>query len=388
MTGANRATLRLGYTPVSDCATLAVAQEMGFFAEQKLDVRLESQSSWATSRDLLRVGALDAAHMLAPAPVAAALSGDPSIIAPMALSLNGNTIVVSRGLFDRMEEADPAVGRSCLDAARALGAVARSRLDKPLRLAAVFAESNHNLDLRRWLKAGGMAPDRDVRIVIVPPGEVERCLERGLIDAFCVGEPYGSLAVWRGAGRIVASSWDLWSNRIEKVLAANVALLQERPETLRALLRALISAAQWADRAENRLAVANLLVEARYIAAPIEAVRPGLTGQVKFGRDPGPRANPDFLVLHRYAANFPWTSQARWFADALSQAGLAEKTSGRSLGFRPDLYVEAACDLGVAYPLIDSKEEGAHAGFWTLNEATQPISMGPEVRFETHKPAI
>ena len=383
MTGVNRATLRIGYTPLSDCAPLAVAQEMGFFSEQKLDVRLEPQSSWATSRDLLRVGALDAAHMLAPAPVAAALSGDQSIIAPMALSLNGNTIVVSRDLFDRMEEADPRVGQSCRAAAKALGAVARSQSDKPLRLAAVFAESNHNLDLRRWLKAGGMAPDRDVQIVIVPPGEVERCLERGLIDAFCVGEPYGSLAVWRGAGRVIASSWDLWSNRIEKVLAANVALVKERPETLRALLRALIGAAQWADQAENRLAVANLLVEARYIAAPIEAVRAGLIGQVRFGREPAPRANPDFLVFHRYAANFPWLSQARWFAEALADAGLSRKSKpSQTLGFRPDLYVEAAADLGLAYPLVESKQEGAHESAWTLSEATQPIPMGPEIRFE------
>jgi two-component system, oxyanion-binding sensor len=383
MTGANRAMLHIGYTPLSDCATLAVAQEMGFFSEQKLDVRLEPQSSWATSRDLLRVGALDAAHMLAPAPVAAALSGDQSIVAPMALSLNGNSIVVSRTLFDRMEEAEPAAGQSCLAAAKALGAVAKSRPDKPLRVAAVFAESNHNLDLRRWLKAGSLTPERDVRIVIVPPGEVERCLERGLIDAFCVGEPYGSLAVWRGAGRIIASSWDLWSNRIEKVLAANSALVQERPETLRALLRALISAAQWADQPENRLAVVNLLVEARYIAAPIEAVRSGLIGQVRFGREPQPRSNPDFLVLHRYAANFPWLSQAQWFADALVEAGLAEKpTEVRQLGFRPDLYVEAAKDLGVAYPLVETKEEGAHRTAWTLEEATQPIPMGPEVRFE------
>src|SRR5512139_1482359 len=104
--------LRIGYTPLSDCATLAVAQEMGFFAEQKLDVRLEAQSSWATARDLLRVGALDAAHMLAPVPVAEAVAGRPSIVAPMALSLNGNAIVVSRDLFRRMQAIDAEAGSS------------------------------------------------------------------------------------------------------------------------------------------------------------------------------------------------------------------------------------------------------------------------------------
>jgi hypothetical protein len=155
---------------------------------------------------------------------------------------------------------------------------------------------------------------------------------------------------------------------------------------VRALLRALIGAAQWADLAENRRAVANLLVEARYISVPIEVVQAGLAGQVRFGREPGPRAIPDFIVLHRYAANFPWLSQASWFADALTEAGLTVRPSkGLALGFRPDLYVEAAGDLRVAYPLVESKDEGAHEHAWTLSEATQPISMGPEVRFDTDK---
>lgn len=385
------AVLRIGYTPLSDCATLVVAQEMGFFAEQGLDVRLEPQSSWATSRDLLRVGALHAAHMLAPATVAAALSGDASIIAPMALSLNGNAIVVSRDLYSRMEIADSDAA-SPLAAARALGAVVRRQREaggRPLRFAAVFAESNHNLDLRRWLTAGGIAPDRDARIVVVPPVEVEQCLERGLIDGFCVGEPYGSLAAWRGAGRVVATSYDLWSNRIEKVLAVHAGFGEEQPGAQRALLRALIGAAQWADKPENRPAVANMLVEAGYISAPIEVVRPSLTGSLRYGRDEAERTNPDFLVLHRYAANFPWLSQASWFAGALTRAGLAPERlqpaqdADTSLGFRPELYRQAASDLGVAYPTTDEKAECAHPGPWTLHKATQPIAMGPETRFDS-----
>ena len=96
-----------------------------------------------------------------------------------------------------------------------------------------------------------------------------------------------------------------------------------------------------------------------------------------------PRANPDFIVLHRYAANFPWLSQAGWFAEALAEASLASKPSaGQALGFRPDLYIQAAGDLGVDFPLVEVKDEGAHDRTWTLSEATQPIPMGPEVRFE------
>ena len=385
MSGEKR-TLRIGYTPLCDCATLIAAQELGLFAEHGVDVSLERQSSWATSRDLLRIGALDAAHMLAPAPIAAWMRGDSGVIAPMALSLNGNTIVVSLALFAEAQAIDPKVGTDLGAMPRALKAIADKRMrdgGQPLRFAAVFADSSHHIDLRRWLAAGGVDLSRDVRIGIVPPGEVEHFLERGLIDGFCVGEPWGSLAVAHGIGRIVATSYDLWSNRIEKVLAVGSQFASENPDALDALLQALIRAAQWVDAPENRAAMASLLVHGNYIDAPIDVVRRSLTGRMIYEPGGKPIDNPDFLVFHRYAANFPWRSQADWFAKALSQADIAGKNAGAALSaFRPALYARAAAALGVPYPLVDSKAEGAHAAPWIWEQATTPIPMGREWMFE------
>lgn len=387
MTGLEKPVLRIGYTPLCDCAPLVAAFELGLFAEHGLEVRLERQSSWATSRDLLRIGALDAAHMLAPVPIATWMeTGERSLIAPMALSLNGNTIALSQSLFADIAAIDPAAGDTPLAAAKALGALMRGGKNargRPLRFAAVFAESSHHLDLRRWLAAGGVRIERDVRIGIVPPGEMEQFLDRGLIDGFCVGEPWGSLAVARGVGRIVASSYDLWSNRIEKVLAVGSQFAAENPRTVDALLQALIRAAQWADPPENRAALASLLVHGGYVEAPIEVVRRGLTGRVPYAADMLPRNNPDFIVFHRFAANFPWRSQAAWFAHELARAGLAPGEGGAPLSaFRPALYARAAAELGAPYPLTDTKVEAAHDTPWLLEQASAPIAMGREIAFD------
>jgi nitrate/nitrite transport system substrate-binding protein len=378
--------LRIGYTPLNDCAPLIAAFELGLFTEHGLDVRLEPQSSWATARDLLRIGALDAAHMLAPAAVASWMGdGDRNLIAPMALSLNGNTIALSLPLFSELEAEDEAAAFSPMSAAKALGAVARRRVEsggRPLLFAAVFRESTHNLDLLRWLKAGGVRIGAEARIGVVPPGEVEQFLERGLIDGFCVGEPWGSLAVSRGAGRIVASSYDLWSNRIEKVLAVGSQFAAENPRTCETLIQAVLRASQWADAPENRAALASLLVHGGYIEAPIEVVRRGLTGRVVYAPGGPARDNPDFMVFHRYAANFPWRSQAAWFARALAEAGLAAPGGAPLSAFRPALYARAAAGIGIPYPHIDVKDEAAHDAPWILENASAPMQMGKETAFD------
>ncbi|NWG53594.1 MAG: ABC transporter substrate-binding protein [Hydrogenophilaceae bacterium] len=390
MSSLERRSLRVGYTSLCDCAPLVAAFELGLFAEHGLDVRLERQTAWSTSRDLLRIGALDAAHMLAPAPVASWMgAGDRALIAPMAMSLNGNTIALSMALFAEVEAHDPEAAHDPLAAARALAALAKQRIaagGRPLLFAAVFPESNHHLDLRRWLAAGGLRIGVEARIGTVPPVEVEHFLERGLIDGFCVGEPWGSLAVSRGAGRIVASSYDLWSNRIEKVLAVGSQFAAENPRTCEALLQAMIRAAQWADPPENRTALASLLVHGGYVDAPIEVVRRSLTGRVPYAPDSTPRLNPDFLVFHRYAANFPWRSQAAWFAQALAEAGLVQSGGAPLSAFRPALYARAAESIGAPYPLVDVKSEAAHATPWIFEQATSPIQMGREAAFDGATP--
>ena len=97
--------LRLGYLPLIDAAPLFVAQALGFAEEEGLNLSLQPAPSWSTLRDMLSVGQVVAAHMLAPVPIAIAMglgAGAAPLEALMVLNLNGNTIGVSAELAERM----------------------------------------------------------------------------------------------------------------------------------------------------------------------------------------------------------------------------------------------------------------------------------------------
>src|SRR5512135_2909306 len=215
--------LRLGFIPLSDCAVLAVALEKGFFRRHGLDVTLLREMSWATLRDKVAVGALDGAQMLAGMPIAAAVGIDPiarPLITAFSLDLNGNAITVSTALWERMVAADPESTRMRPVTAAALRCVIdadRRRGAPPLRFAMVYPFATHNYELRYWLAAGGVDPDVDVHMSVVPPPRMVEALESGRIDGFCVGEPWNSLAVERGLGRVVATKYEIWNNSPEKV---------------------------------------------------------------------------------------------------------------------------------------------------------------------------
>jgi NitT/TauT family transport system ATP-binding protein len=207
------------FVPLVDCAVLVAAREQGFAAEEGLDLVLVKEPSWASLRDHLSLGYVDCAHALAPLPVALTLGvGHLQVdcIAPFVLGRGGNAVTVSTRLFAEMQGATSFTNP--LETARALAAVARRRVP-PLTFGMVFPFSNHNFDLRYWLAAGGLHPDRDVRLVAIPPPLMVDSLRAGLVDGFCVGAPWNSLAVAHGLGAIVVTQSQLFPRAVEKVLA-------------------------------------------------------------------------------------------------------------------------------------------------------------------------
>ena len=68
--------IQLGYIPLLDCISLLWASHKGYFAEQGLDVSLVKEPSWASLRDRLAFGFLDAAHCLSTILPAAAMGED------------------------------------------------------------------------------------------------------------------------------------------------------------------------------------------------------------------------------------------------------------------------------------------------------------------------
>ncbi len=364
MSTVEKSRLKLGIVPLADCAPLVAAKERGFFAEQGLEVELSREASWANIRDKVALGALDGAQMLATMPLSMTLglaAIQEPVVAVAALNLGGNTITLSAGLAARMDSLTPAALKAVLDEDRAAGL-------PPMAFAMVYPFSTHHLELRCWLASGGIDPDCDVRLVVVPPPQMVAHLSAGNIAGFCVGEPWGSLAAKLGLGRIAATSNDVFAGRIDKVLGVTRAFADVHPETVSRLVKAVINAARWCDH--NPAELATLLAQPAYLNVPADVVRQGLT----------------LLTFHRHAANFPWRSQAVWFLRQMQRWNLAPQSvdarRAAEEAYRPDLYRLAALELGLPVPLTDYKTEGHHAAPWVLDKATAPIEMGPDLMLD------
>jgi len=369
-----RSKLNLGIIPLVDCAPIVLAEELGAFERRGLEVDVRREASWATIRDKVAVGVLDAAQMLAPMPLATTLGIDSvnvPMIAAMTLDLNGNAITLSEALWREIGDAasgalpdGPLDSRALLPAVRARAASGRP----PLALASVFPYSSHNYLLRMWLAAGGIDPDRDVRLSVVPPPHMIAHLSGGVIDGYCVGEPWNQQAVSMGIGRIAVAGCDLWPAMPEKVLGTTEAWARRHPETLAALVGALIEACAWLDEPANHAEAARVLASPRYVNAPAEVIARSL-------------ALPGFHIFHRNGANFPWRSHADWFLAQMVRWGQA--SAGCDLRavadrvFRPDLFRAAAAALGIACPTEDRKPEGAHGEPAAPSRAVDPPATRP-----------
>jgi two-component system, oxyanion-binding sensor len=387
-----RSEFRLGFIALNDCAPLVIAKEKGFFEDQGLTVDLSREASWANIRDKVAMGALDGAHMLGPLPIAVNLgvSGEPTpMIAPMSLNLNGSAITVSAALADAMRTADPKGMAARPRSASPLAKVVAERREAglpPLVFAVVFPFSVHNYQVRYWMAAAGIDPDRDVRITAVPPARMNARLAAGDIDGFCVGAPWNAQAVADGVGEIMIYASEFWRVGPDKVFGVTERWAEQHPDPLQALLRALIQAAAWCDEPGNRGELAAILAHARYIDAPQETVAHSLVGSPPYARgEPGPDSL-DYIIYHRYAASFPWRSHAVWFLTQMLRWGQigpeVDIAAAAERAYRPDLFRIAAADLGAPTPIVDEKVEGLHSAPWMLDEASAPIPMAPDTFFD------
>lgn len=307
---AGTAPLRLSYVALTDAAPLLVAAELGMFAAAGLRVRLSAETAWAAVRDKLCFGALDAAHVLGPMPIALAcgLGGvRRQLRVGAGLGMNGNRLVVSAALAAALG-AGPLTPAGFARALRGRG--------EPARLAVVFPFSSHNYLLRHWLARGGLDPDRDLRLVVVPPSRMVDALERGAVDGFLAGEPWGSHAALRGAGRVVLTSGDIWPGHPEKMLAFAEGWAERDPDRAAALCAAAIAAARWLDEPENRDEAVLILRERAFPELPHEAVSLALDGLL-----PGGEPLPEAARLRFRPATRPGAASAAWWLAQMRRWG-------------------------------------------------------------------
>ena len=362
--------LRIGFIPLCDAAALLVAVDKGFAAAEGLDVELVREVSWSNIRDKLNIGLFDAAHMIAPVAIASSLGlGHVKVpmVAPFALGVNGNAITVSPALYASIAAAADGNISDPLVSARALARVVASRKargQEPLTFGMTFPFSTHNYHLRFWMAAGGVDPDDDVRLVVLPPPYMVESLANKLVDAFCVGAPWNSVAVNLGIGFILHFMSEILTRAAEKVLAFRSRWAHDHPVVLAKLVRAHARAAAFIEDVSNRDEVAAMLGASHRIGVPAEVIRRTLDGRMKVAPDGTMRTDRNYLLIGRDGADRPYQAQAAWLYAQMvrwGQAPLSEEMRQAAMAvFRPDLYDAA---LGAASRSTDTADHiGAFVG--------------------------
>lgn len=357
----NGTVLRLGYVPLIDAAPLFVADALGFAEEEGLKLRLIAAPSWARLRDMLALGQIEAAQMLSPVPVAMAL-GLGGIAARFdalsVLNVNGDVIGVSQALAARMRAAG--YGFDFADAMRAGHALLAAAGDR-LRIGVPFPFSMHAELVHYWLEGLGKPLPAGLEIRTVPPPRMAEAMAAGEIDAFCVGEPRGSVAVEMGVGTLLLPGSAIWSFAPEKVLAVRAGWAEAEPDSAGRLLRAIWRAGRWLGQVENRMMASEVLAAPGRLALP-ELTERALTGRIVISPLGEERTVPDFIEFFAGAATFPWRSQAGWIGRRLAaRYGLdpAAAAARAEAVFRSDLYRLHLRAAGAGLPELSAKPEGA-----------------------------
>lgn len=333
---AGRGPLRLGFVPLSDCAPLIMARELNLFAKHGIEVELRREVGWATIRDKIIYNELDAAH--APAGmVVAASAGLGSIRAAcltgLVINLHGNAITLSSRLWQRDVRDGAGLHREI------------ERSGRKFIFGVVFPFSSHHFLLRSWLQANGIDPDRNVRIVVVPPPQMFPNLKAGNLDGYCVGEPWNSVAVMARAGFVAATSSGLANRHPEKVLMVRREFAAAREPEHLALIAALAEACRFCDSPENRERVMETLAEPAHLNVPVQALRMSMKGPFDFGNGHIEEAG-DFHIFAHNGANEPDAEKAAWVMNSLRDSGvvrdpraLAALNPGEM--FRADIFHQA-----------------------------------------------
>ena len=369
----SRTVLNCGYVPLVDCAPLVVAKELGFADEEGLALNLVRQPSWSALRDMLALGHLDAAQMLSPMPIAMSIGIGglaASIDTLMVLSMNGTVFGLSNnGAADLL---DVPFGD-----AKGLVTALGARGGRPLRVGVPFYYSMHRLLLNYWTATH---PKLRIEEITVPPPRMADAVKDGLVDAFWVGEPWGSVAVQQGVGQLMMTGRDVWQFAPEKVLAARHDWVAQNGDVARRLMRAVYQAAAWLDAPKNKPLAVEILGRSEHLSVSQDLIDPALTGHLATKPNNQPIGIERFLLFHKHAATFPWRSQAAWIAHHLgADAAGIEKAKAC---FRSDLYRQNLSGIGVDMPGASEKHEGAMRFETAVASTRGHMILAPDAFFD------
>jgi nitrate/nitrite transport system substrate-binding protein len=342
--------IRIGFIPLTDCASVVMASVLGLYAQYGLNVEVTKESSWANVRDKLLTGELDAAHCLFGMPFSVytgvgGTAGQELKIAMM-LNANGQAITLANPLAASAGYGNLAGVPAAVDALRET---------RTPTFAMTFPGGTHDMWLRYWLAAANV-DQSSVQIVTIPPPQMVANMSVGNMDGFCVGEPWNGVAVKEGVGYTHIASQDIWTDHPEKALVVNPTFAANRRDDLKKVMRAIMEASIWLDNMEHRAEAATVIGGAAYVNAPADVIDARLMGNYNLGADLGEKTfTDDYMLFHKGGAiNYPRKSHAIWYMSQYMRFGyLNEAPDFTGIAdnlIMQDLYEEVAGEMSIAVP--------------------------------------
>ena len=339
--------MKFGMIALTDCSPIVIAHEKGLFKKYGIESTVSKGANWAAIRDSLSSGDIQGTHMLLGMPIASTMGllGSPKkpMIIPWILNRNGQSISLKNG-FKGKVQADPKALKPFVDKAKSLG--------EPLTFAMTFPPGTHAMWTRYYLGAGGINPDKDVSLIVIPPPQMVANMKIGKMDGFCVGEPWNARLITDGIGYTGLNTQDIWKDHPEKVCAFTADFADKNPKTVKAALKALHEASVWLDKLDNRAEQAEIVSKPTYINCPKETILPRLLGDYDFG-DGRKIKDKYYMIYSDRNCNYPQAKYAVWWLSQFRRWGMVTGTPdyagvARSV-MRGDIYEQAMKEIGYAH---------------------------------------
>jgi len=346
---------KLGFIALTDASALIIAKEKGLFAKHGVpDVEVLKQASWGATRDNLVLGGaangIDGAHILTPMPYLISTGKVTRNNVPLPMSIVARLNLDSQAISVAQAYKDVGVG---LDSSPLKDVFAKRKAEgKEVTVAMTFPGGTHDLWIRYWLAAGGINPNTEVSTITVPPPQMVANMKVGNMDAFCVGEPWNEQLVNQGIGFTAATTGELWKGHPEKALGLRSDFIEKNPIATRAILMAVMEAAQWADDMANKEELSQILGKRGWFNVPPADVLGRLKGDINYGNGRVATATGLEMKFWKDHASYPFKSHDAWFlTEDIRWGYLPAETDVTALVDqvnREDLWRDAAKTLGVA----------------------------------------
>lgn len=334
--------LKVGFIPITCATPLIMAEPLGFYKKHGLNVEVVKASGWAMIRDFALNKQTDATHMLTPMPLAITMgvgSQSAPFLMPAVENINGQAITLH-------------LKHKGVKTAKDM---------KGFKFAVPFDYSMHNFLLRYFLAEGGVDPDKDVQIRVLPPPEMVANLRADNLDGYLGPDPFNQRAVFEGIGFIYLLSKDLWDGHPCCAFACSKEFATSHPNSFKALLKAIVDSTAHAANKENRKDIAKAIAPKNYLNQPVEVLEQILTGVFPDGLG-NTRTVPDRIDFDP----FPWHSMAIWILTQMKRWGYI-KGDVNYKKIAEEVYLTSSCRevmeaMGQKAPKEDLKKHLFHDG--------------------------